>query len=158
MGAHHGGGDDRHTLFIHFPRIKLDGVSDNDHTWGGAFAGVQPQISRAARDDQADIALRKVVDGDGFFHRGAQLLGGSGWSQPDRARGIEQPAKMGFTFEYLPAISTDTLEYAIAVEHAMVVNADFRVFLIVEFSVNPDLERHGGDDTGREGKCRMPKA
>ena len=37
----------------------------------------------------------------------------------------------------------------------MVVNADFRVFFIVEFSVNPDLERHGGHDNGRKGKCRM---
>src|SRR5271154_1710069 len=142
MRAHHRGCDDRHSLFIHFPRIKLYGISDNDHGWCQALVGIQAQISWAAGDDQADIAFGEIVDGDGFFHRRPQLLGGSWRSQPDRTRGIEKPAEMSFALEYLPAINTDTLEYPIAVEQAMVVNADFRVFLVVEFSVNPDLERH----------------
>jgi hypothetical protein len=55
---------------------------------------------------------------------------------------------MSLAFEDFAPIDADAFEDAVAVEQAVVVDADLGVFLVVEFAVDPDFEGHGGSIAG----------
>ena len=47
---------------------------------------------------------------------------------------------MGVGLEDLPVVNTDAFENPVAVEQAVVVNADLRIGLIDKLSIYPDLQ------------------
>ena len=112
-------------------------------TWGWAqLVGVEPQGADAAGDDHADVAVLDAVDGQGLLDGLGHFLLAHGDGQPDGLGRIPQPVEVGLQAEDLAAVAADALEDAVAVEQAVVVDADLGVFFVVELAVDVDLQRH----------------
>ena len=80
------------------------------------------------------LAISSLVDGD---------------FQPDGLGRVPQPVEVLGQAEDLAAVAADALEHAVAVEQAVVVDADLGVFLVVELAVDVDFQGHG-DIRGKE--------
>ncbi len=135
-------GDDLKALAINLLGIERDVVGDDDHLWARAAVGVQPQRAGAAGDDDADVAVLDTVDRQGLLDGLGHFLAGHGNRQEDGLGRLPEAVEVGLHAEHLAAIAANALEYAIAIEQAVVVDADLGVFLAVELAVDKDLKGH----------------
>ena len=60
--------------------------------------------------------------------------------------------------ENLSGVAADAFENAVSVEQAVVVDADFGVFLVVELPTDVDLERHGRENWAVGWLCGLDSA
>ena len=131
MVAHRAGGDDLQAVAVKLFRVERDLIGDDDHLRMAAAIRIETQRAGAAGHDQADVAVldavgrERVVDGLG--HR---LFGDRNF-QPDRLGRIPQPFEVLLQAEHFAAVAAHALEHAVAVEQAVIVDADLGVFLVV---------------------------
>ena len=129
MVAHRAGGDDLQAVLVQLGRVEADLVGDDDDLRVGRLARVEAEAARAAGDDDADVAsvsllAATVVDDRlAISSRGIGISGGSTWadsySRSTCSLEPEDPA----------GVDADALEHAVAVEQAVVVDADLGVAL-----------------------------
>ena len=139
MVAHRAGGDDLQALLVQLLGIERDVIGDDDHLRIAGAVGIEAQRAGAAGDDQADVAVldavgrERVVDGLG--HRLARHRN----FEPDGLGRVPEPIEVLVEAEDLAAVAADALEDAVAVEQAVIVDADLGVFFVEELAVDVDL-------------------
>ena len=67
--AHRAGGDDLQAVLVELGGIEADGVGDDDDLRVGRLARVEAEAAGAAGDDEADVAVGQLVDGQGLDDR-----------------------------------------------------------------------------------------
>ena len=88
---------------------------------------VDAEIARTARDDEADVAVADLVPTAGLDDDVADLGVRLRDLEADRLGGVEQPVDVAFELEDAAVVGADALEDAVAVEQAVVEDADRRL-------------------------------
>ena len=96
-----------------------------------------------------DVAVVLVVGFDGAEDRLDHLLLCNGDFQLDGPGGLVEPLDVFLEPEHLAAVDADTLEDAVAVKQAVVVDTDLGVGLVEEFAVDVDFGCHERDSSFR---------
>src|SRR5262245_21543257 len=89
-----------------------------------AAAGIDSEIAGSARHDEPDVAVLDVVAAARLDDDVADLGLRVRNVEPDRLRRVEEPLDVAFELEYAPVVGADALEDAVAVEKAVVEDAD----------------------------------
>src|SRR6516165_6678350 len=132
-------GHDLQTMLVKLRRIKRDVIDDDDDLRIGRLARIEAQRAGPAGDDEANIAVAFLVDLDGMVDGFGHLLAAHGDLEPDGARALIQSVDVFLEPEDLAVVNADAFEDAVAVEEAMVVDADLGVVLVVELAVDVDF-------------------
>src|SRR5262249_42872298 len=139
MAADEGRGDDLHALVVRPLRIEADVIDDDDDLrWSVALVGVDAEAAGAAGDDGAYVALHLLVGLDGAQGLLHHLVGSPGDLEEDVFGALVEAFDVFGQAEDLAGVDADALEDAVAVEQAVVVDADLRVGLVHEFAVEID--------------------
>src|SRR5204863_9296355 len=97
---------------------------DDDHFGAPALPRIDAEIARAARDDEADVAVANLVAPARLDDDVADLVGRVRDVETDRLRRVEQALDVAFELEDAAVVGADALEDAGAVEQAVVEDAD----------------------------------
>ena len=108
-----------------------------------ALARVDAEIAGAARHDQADVAVADPVPAARLDDDVADVGVGVGNLEPDRLGRIEQAIDVAFELEDAAVVGADALEHAVAVEQAVVEDADRR------FGGGPERPAHVNEAVAR---------
>ena len=136
------GRDDLHPLLVQLGGIERDRVGNHDHLRVARLADVEPQRAGPASDDQADITVLDAIGGDSLFNGRSHLGRGNRDCQADGESAFVQPFDVLTQEEHFAAVDADAFEDAVAVEKAVIKNADDSLFLRDEGPV--DVHLHGG--------------
>ena len=79
-------GDDRKTFLIMLVGVELDRRCDNEHRWLFAKVGVETELARTARHDEANVTIGQTVRRHGFAGELADLFLRPWHVDHDRAR------------------------------------------------------------------------
>src|SRR4029079_11978099 len=115
-------------------------IGDDEHAGLVRFFGIDPQVAHAARDHRADVAVGEAVGLERLFHRPAKLIPRERDLQADGLGAGVQALNVCLALEDLAVVNANSFEHAVAIEQAVVVDADLGVRLIDELAVEPDLE------------------
>src|SRR5262249_14946457 len=91
-----------------------------------------------AADDEADVAVPLLVGRHGAIDRRHHLLAAEGDVEVDVPCAVVEAVDVLAQAEDLAAVDADALEDAVAVEEAVVEDADARLGLVEELAVDPD--------------------
>ena len=143
MRSLRGRGHDPQAPFVELAGIEADRVGDHDHLRMGGAIGVEAERSRAARDDEADIAIGEFVGGERVVDRlGHRLLRHRDF-QRDRPGAVPEAVEVRFHPEHPARVAPHPLEDAVAVKEPMIEDADPRLRLGDETIVHEHDARHG---------------
>src|SRR5262249_17191710 len=103
------------------------------------LARIEAQRAGTSRDERADVAVGLLVDRDGVVDGLGHLLGRQRDFELDGASALVEPGDVLFQLERLARVDADAFEDAVAVEQAVIVDADLGVRFIEELAVDVDL-------------------
>src|SRR5207245_928551 len=128
-------------------RLSRDaGLRDDDQLRSTlAFSRIESEIPFAPRDDRPDVPLMDVVPAACLEDDVRHLVFRVRDLQVDGLGGVVQPFEVAVQFEDSAVVRAGSFEYAVAVEEAMIEDADLRLGLRVELAVDVDTQLHAGD-------------
>ncbi len=126
------------TFFIAILRPQLDLVEDAEDGRLGALAGVEAEITDAPCHDQPDVRILELTLRNAFFDHPSHGFFRHGNLEPDRFRRCVQSAEVFLQSEYAATVGADALEYAIAIEEAVVEYRNDRGTAVVPLPIYPN--------------------
>ena len=139
MVAHDAGRDDFQAVLVELRRIETNVIDNDDDLRVGRLARVEAEAAGPARHDQADVAVLLGVGLDRVQHGVAHLLARQRDFQRDVLGAVVEAFDVLAEAEDLAGVDADALENAVAVEEAVVEDADAGVGLVEELAVDVDL-------------------
>ena len=136
------GGDDLQTVFVKLFGIEADVVGDDDDLRVGGLAGVEAQAAGSAGDDDADVGVDELVVGESIPDRGGHFLAFHRDLEMDSQGRFVEAVDVLLEAEDPPGISANALEDAVAVEQAVIEDADLGVRFVEELAADIDLGVH----------------
>ena len=154
------GDDHAHAFVVELGFVQANLVGDADHAGDGAAARIQAQRAIAAADHEADVALVDRVGADAFALDGFHFLARDGDLEVDLVGAFVEAIKVLLALEDLALVNPDAFEDAVAVEQAVVVDADHRLALGDHAAVDPDQRLvadvlGGGPELGEFGEINL---
>src|SRR5271165_4261 len=108
--------DDLQSMLVKFLGVEADLVGDDDDLGVSRFPGVKAQASGAPRDDDADVGVQELVDGQSVNDRPGHFFPSHGDLEKDGRGRVIKPVHMLLKSEDLARVGPNSLEDPVAVQ------------------------------------------